>query len=49
VPQDAGLFTYQRTLDIRFGPEEAQRTFQQHMLRGAAFQGQKNMLPGATE
>lgn len=43
--QDAALFTYQRTLDIRFAKEEAPRTFKEHKLRGAAFIGEKVMLP----
>ena len=43
--QDAALYTYQRTLDIRFAKEEAPRTFREHKLRGAAFIGENVMLP----
>ena len=43
--QDAALYTYQRTLDIRFAKDEALRTFEEHKLRGAAFIGEKVMLP----
>ena len=35
--QDAGLYTYQRTLDIRFWPQE--KGLKVH--RGATFQGAK--------
>ncbi len=37
--QDAGLYTYQRALNIRFGPEEAQH-IQDHRQVGATFKGQ---------
>ncbi len=43
--QDAALYTYQRTLDIRFAKEEAPRTFKEHRLRGAAFVGENVLLP----
>ena len=43
--QDAALYTYQRTLDIRFAKEEAPRTFKEHRLRGAAFKGENVLLP----
>ena len=43
--QDAALYTYQRTLDIRFAAEEAPRTFKEHKLRGAAFIGENVLLP----
>lgn len=36
--QDAALYTYQRTLNIRFGPEEAQH-IQEHRQIGATFKG----------
>lgn len=47
--QDAGLFTHQRTLDIRFAPEEVSRTYSEQKLRGAAFVGEKNLLPSASK
>lgn len=36
--QDAGLFTYQRTLDIRFSPDEVEK-IRRHLETGASFEG----------
>jgi hypothetical protein len=38
--QDAGLYTYQRTLDIRFAKQEVEEIKRMHE-RGATFSGQK--------
>ncbi|CAL8469742.1 g9284 [Coccomyxa elongata] len=44
--QDAALYTYQRTLDIRFAKQEAQEIKRMHE-RGATFSGQSVLVNDA--